>query len=193
MGEGGGGGQGEKGKGQGWGQGAWGGDTIDLYLQSHCSVHIFFYFIFCKKTKRGPKPKTGLRKVDVVPRLRRRKSFHGRRGGEEVLREREPSSEETRRGGSLRPPGSPAPFHPACLPRSLARSYTVAARSTHTYWPSQKFILSEVHPLYYVPAVIEHSADVFRVHGACEVRVAIMLSVTTCRAYPLQMGEGRGI
>lgn len=173
-----------KGQGQGWGQGA--GEGIPLiYIYNHIVAFIsFFYFIFCKKTKRGPKPKTGLRKVDVVPRLRRRKSFRGRRGGEEVLREREPSSEETRRGGLLRPPGSPAPFHPACLPRSLARSYTVAARSTHTYWPSQKFILSEVHPLYYVPAVIEHSADVFRVHGACEVRVAIMLAITTCRAYP---------
>lgn len=178
--------------GEGWqgGEGGRGGDTIDLYLQSHCSVHIFFYFIFCKKTKRGPKPKTGLRKVDVVPRMRRRRSFGGRRGGEEVLREREPSSEETRRGGSLRPPGSPAPFHPARLPRLLARSYTVAARSTHTYWPSQKFILSEVHPLYYVPAVIEHSADVFRVHGASEVRVAVVLAVTTCCAYPLQERKG---
>ena len=68
----------------------------------------------------------------------------------------------------------------------LTGSDTVAAHSTHTYWPSQKFILSEVHPLYYVPAVIEHSTDVFSVHGTCEVRIAIMLSITACCTYPLQ-------
>lgn len=51
---------------------------------------------------------------------------------------------------------------------------------------SQEFVLLEVHPLDDVAAVIEHPADVLRVHSAGEVRVAVVLAVPSCRADPLQ-------
>lgn len=57
--------------------------------------------------------------------------------------------------------------------------------------PSQEFVLAEVHPLNDVPAVVEHPADVFRVHGAGEVWVAVVPAVPARRAYPLR-GTNKG-
>lgn len=51
---------------------------------------------------------------------------------------------------------------------------------------SQEFVLLEVHPLDDVAAVIEHPADVLRVHSAGEVWVAVMFPIPCRRADPLQ-------
>ena len=42
---------------------------------------------------------------------------------------------------------------------------------------SKEFVLSEVHALNDVSAVTKHSANVFSVHRACEVRVAVVSAV----------------
>lgn len=51
---------------------------------------------------------------------------------------------------------------------------------------SQELVLFEVHPLDDIAAVIEHPADILRVHCAGEVRVTVVFAVPCCRADPLQ-------
>lgn len=46
---------------------------------------------------------------------------------------------------------------------------------------SKELILAEMHPLDDVSAVIKDTADVLRVDGAREVRVAIVLPISGCR------------
>ena len=58
---------------------------------------------------------------------------------------------------------------------------------------SQQFVLPEVHPLNYVSAIVEHSSDVFRVHGTCEMRVAVMSAVAACCADSLQKLKEKNI
>lgn len=48
-----------------------------------------------------------------------------------------------------------------------------------------------MHSLDDVPAIVEHSFDVFRVDGAREVRVTIMLAVAARRTYTLERQGGR--
>lgn len=43
-----------------------------------------------------------------------------------------------------------------------------------------------MHPLDDVPAIVEHSLDVFRIDGARKVRVTVVLAVAARRTYALQ-------
>ena len=51
---------------------------------------------------------------------------------------------------------------------------------------SQQLVLSEVHPLDYIPTIVEDPPDVFCVYCTCEVGVAIVSPVATCRADTLE-------
>lgn len=51
---------------------------------------------------------------------------------------------------------------------------------------SQELVLTQVHPLNNVPTIVEHSFDIFRIDGACEVRVTVVLTVAARRAYTLK-------
>lgn len=43
-----------------------------------------------------------------------------------------------------------------------------------------------MHPLNDVPAIVEHSLDVLRIDGACEVRITIVLAVAARCTYTLK-------
>jgi hypothetical protein len=51
---------------------------------------------------------------------------------------------------------------------------------------SQQLILAQMHALDDVTAVIEDTPDVLCVHCTCEMRVAIVLSISTCCADTLE-------
>lgn len=45
----------------------------------------------------------------------------------------------------------------------------------------QEFILAQMHPLYDITAIIEHPLNILRIHGTCEVRIAVMFTITRRR------------
>jgi len=53
---------------------------------------------------------------------------------------------------------------------------------------SQELVLTQMHPLNDIPAIVEHSLDVLRVDGTREVRITIVLAVAARRTYTLQEG-----
>ena len=55
-----------------------------------------------------------------------------------------------------------------------------------TLLQSQELVLTEMHPLDDIPAVVEDAAYVLSVHGTGEMRVAVMAAISAGCANPLR-------
>lgn len=53
-------------------------------------------------------------------------------------------------------------------------------------WWLEQLVLAQVHTLDYVAAVVEHALYVLSIHGACKVRIAIVLTVAAGGTYALK-------